>query len=173
MPIKMATIRKKKHDGVKPLGAIVESSDDAIIGRDRHGIVTIWNTGAERLYGYTRAEVIGHSDSMLAPIDKPDDISRFIDRLRRGEPVNHCETVRVANARDAAALLLRTQGRSKDAALRIFRSRWVGLPASTSIALAMKSKPLSSSGVSGAFATMFHLCSGKCALVYAELLRDP
>ena len=98
MTIKAAVqaTRKKKPDVVKPLGAIVESSDDAIIGRDRHGIVIIWNTGAERLYGYTRAEVIGHSDSMLAPIDKPDDISRFIDRLRRGEPVNHCETVRVA-----------------------------------------------------------------------------
>ena len=98
MTIKAAVqaIRKKKLDVVKPLGAIVESSDDAMIGRDLDGIVTIWNTGAERLYGYTRAEVIGRSDSMLAPVDRPDDISRFIEKLRRGEPVNRCETVRVA-----------------------------------------------------------------------------
>jgi PAS domain S-box-containing protein len=98
MTIKAAVqaTRKKKPDVVKPLGAIVESSDDAMIGRDLDGIVTIWNTGAERLYGYTRAEVIGRSDSMLAPVDRPDDISRFIEKLRRGEPVNHCETVRVA-----------------------------------------------------------------------------
>ena len=67
MTIKAAVqaIRKKKPDVVKPLGAIVESSDDAMIGRDLDGIVTIWNTGAERLYGYTRSEVIGRSDSML------------------------------------------------------------------------------------------------------------
>jgi len=54
MTIKAAVqaIRKKKPDVVKPLGAIVESSDDAMIGRDLDGIATIWNTGAERLYGY-------------------------------------------------------------------------------------------------------------------------
>jgi len=98
MPIRTAVqpTREKKHYDIKPLGAIVESSDDAIIGRDLNGIVTSWNTGAERMYGYSRAEAIGKSDSMLAPVDRPDEIPRNMERLQRGEPVNRCETVRVA-----------------------------------------------------------------------------
>jgi len=98
MPIRTAVqpIRAKRDYDVKRLGAIVESSDDAVIGRDLNGIVTSWNTGAERMYGYSRAEAIGKSDSMLAPVDRPDEVSRSMKRLQRGEPVNRCETVRIA-----------------------------------------------------------------------------
>jgi PAS domain S-box-containing protein len=98
MPIRTAVqaIREADHAVIEPLSAVVESLDDAIIGRNLDGVVTSWNTGAERMYGYTRREAIGKSDSMLLPGDRPDDIARCMERVRRGEPVNHCETVRVA-----------------------------------------------------------------------------
>jgi PAS domain S-box-containing protein len=97
MPTRTAvqTVSEKKHDLLESLGAIVESSDDATIGADLDGMVTSWNAGAERMYGYTRAEVIGKPGPIFAP-GRPDDSARSMERLRNGEPVNRCETVRVA-----------------------------------------------------------------------------
>lgn len=77
------------------LAAIVESSYDAIIGKDLDGIITDWNKGAERIYGYTAEEMIGKSVSILAPPERPDEISQIMERIRRGEHVEHYETVRV------------------------------------------------------------------------------
>jgi two-component system CheB/CheR fusion protein len=76
--------------------AIVESSDDAIIGKNLDGIITTWNRGAQRLYGYTAEEAIGQHISLIAPPEQSDDIPEIMARLRRGERVDHYETLRVA-----------------------------------------------------------------------------
>jgi PAS domain S-box-containing protein len=80
------------------LAAIVESSSDAIIGKDLDGIITDWNKGAERIYGYTAEEMIGKSVSILTHPEQPDEISQIMERIRRGEQVEHYETVRVTKA---------------------------------------------------------------------------
>jgi PAS domain S-box-containing protein len=77
------------------LAAIVESSDDAIIGKTLDGIITSWNKGAERIYGYSAKEAVGQPISMLVPPERPDEIPRILESLRRGEKVYHFETVRV------------------------------------------------------------------------------
>jgi PAS domain S-box-containing protein len=77
------------------LAAIVESSDDAIIGKTLDGIITSWNTGAQRLYGYTAEEVIGRNINLLLPPERTDEIPQILERLRRGERIEHYETVRV------------------------------------------------------------------------------
>jgi PAS domain S-box-containing protein len=77
------------------LSAIVESSDDAIISRDVDGTIVSWNNGAERLYGYTADEVIGRPLAMLVPPDHPEELPDLMERLARGERVEHFETVRL------------------------------------------------------------------------------
>jgi PAS domain S-box-containing protein len=77
------------------LAAIIESSLDAIICSDRNGIVTTWNAGAERLYGYSTAEMIGNPAGIIEPLDRKGEIRKFIDRiLAGGEDIDH-ETVRM------------------------------------------------------------------------------
>ncbi len=78
------------------LAAIVESSDDAIIGKTLDGVVTSWNAAAERLYGYSAAEMIGLPVSLLAPPERPDEVPAILERIRRGERVDHYESVRIA-----------------------------------------------------------------------------
>jgi len=78
------------------LAAIVASSDDAIISKTLQGIVTSWNVGAERLFGYTAKEAIGKSITMLIPPDRKAEEEMILSRLRRGERVDHYETVRRA-----------------------------------------------------------------------------
>jgi PAS domain S-box-containing protein len=77
------------------LAAIIDSSQDAIIGKDLNGVVTSWNKGAERIYGYTSDEMVGKSISLLAPKDRPDDIPMILEKVRQGEIVDHYEAVRV------------------------------------------------------------------------------
>ena len=77
------------------LGAIVESADDAIIGKDLDGIVTSWNRAAERLYGYSEKEIIGKPISILIPPDHPDEEPTILERIRRGERIEHYETSRI------------------------------------------------------------------------------
>ena len=76
------------------LAAIVESSDDAILGKDLDGIIYSWNQGAERIYGYSAAEMIGRHVSSLLPRDYPDDTREIMERLRRGERIDHYQTRR-------------------------------------------------------------------------------
>ena len=76
------------------LAAIVESSDDAIIGKDLNGIITDWNNGAQRLYGYSADEVIGKPISILGPSDRFDDLIEIMRKIRAGESVRHYETFR-------------------------------------------------------------------------------
>ncbi|HYD83136.1 MAG TPA: PAS domain S-box protein, partial [Opitutus sp.] len=77
------------------LAAIVSSSDDAIVSKNLDGIITSWNQGAERLFGYTPEEAIGRPVLMLVPADRKDEEPRILERMRRGERVDHFETVRV------------------------------------------------------------------------------
>jgi len=83
-------------DASRRLAAIVESSDDAIIGRDLHGIIETWNRGAERIFGYSAEEMVGTSIQRLIPDDRQDEENQILGRIRRGESVNDFETVRRA-----------------------------------------------------------------------------
>jgi PAS domain S-box-containing protein len=76
------------------LATIVESSDDAIIGKDMNGTITDWNKGAERLYGYSAGEVIGRSISLLMPPDLCGDFPEIMAKLRHGDTISRHETVR-------------------------------------------------------------------------------
>jgi len=76
------------------LAAIVDSSDDAIISKDLNGVITSWNNSAERMFGYTAAEAVGRPVTMLIPPDRLEEEPEILLRLRRGERVDHFETVR-------------------------------------------------------------------------------
>ena len=75
------------------LAFIVESCEDAIVGKTLVGVVTSWNRAAERLYGYTAGEIIGQSAVMLVPPDRPQDWQKTLELMRRGEPIESFETV--------------------------------------------------------------------------------
>ncbi|HEU4834140.1 MAG TPA: PAS domain S-box protein [Pyrinomonadaceae bacterium] len=77
------------------LSALIESADDAIISKTLEGIITSWNAGAERVFGYTADEVIGKPITILIPKDHEDEEPKILARLRAGERIEHYETVRV------------------------------------------------------------------------------
>jgi PAS domain S-box-containing protein len=74
--------------------AIVESSDDAILSKDLNGVITSWNLGAQRLFGYTAEEAVGKSVTILIPLNRYNEEPMILDRIRRGERIDHYETVR-------------------------------------------------------------------------------
>ena len=76
------------------LAAIVESSDDAIISKTLAGVITSWNRGAQRIFGYSAEEVVGKHISLLMPPERIEDLTRILERVRRGERVDHYETKR-------------------------------------------------------------------------------
>ena len=77
---------------VRYLSAIVESSDDAIVGKTLDGTITSWNQGAEQLYGYVAAEVLGRSMNILIPPERPNELTDILQRLARGGHTGHYET---------------------------------------------------------------------------------
>jgi PAS domain S-box-containing protein len=85
--------RRAERDS-RRLAAMVESSEDAIIAKDLNGIITSWNKGAEQLFGYSAEEVVGQPVSILIPSDRQDEEPTILARLRRGERIDHYETVR-------------------------------------------------------------------------------
>src|SRR5687767_10685744 len=91
-------VRRTRQDAAAPafLAAIVESSDDAIIAKDLDGIIQAWNGAAERIFGYPASEALGRSIRLIIPPERQAEEVDILDRLRRGERVNHFETVRVA-----------------------------------------------------------------------------
>jgi len=88
------TARKRAEETHAYLAALVESSDDAIIGKTLDAIVTSWNKGAERLFGYSAEEMIGQPIGRIVPPDRPDDASKILAVIGRGERVDHYETER-------------------------------------------------------------------------------
>ena len=76
------------------IASIVDSSGDAIVSKDLNGIITTWNQGAERIFGYTAEEVVGKPITILIPPDRLDEEVKILERIRSGERVDHYETVR-------------------------------------------------------------------------------
>ena len=88
------TDRKRAEQYEQRLGAIIESSDDAIVSKNLMGIINSWNRGAERIFGYAADEVVGRSITILIPPERHDEETMVLDRIRRGERIDHYETVR-------------------------------------------------------------------------------
>jgi PAS domain S-box-containing protein len=100
------------------LAAIVDSSDDAIVSKTLDGVITSWNNSAERMFGYTREEAVGQHITLIIPKDRRDEEVKIAERLRRGERVDHFETVRVRKDGTLLDLSL-TISPVKDAAGRV------------------------------------------------------
>lgn len=96
--IRDITERKRVEEAAWKLAAIVESSDDAIIGKDLDGLIVSWNQGAERMFGYSADEAVGRNVSLLYPPEHVDDEIEFLERLKGGERIEHKETVRVTKS---------------------------------------------------------------------------
>jgi PAS domain S-box-containing protein len=88
------TERKRNEEAVQRLAAIVDSADDAIISKDLNGIVTSWNKGAERLFGYIAEEIVGKPITTIIPPDRQHEEPVILERLRQGERIEHYETIR-------------------------------------------------------------------------------
>lgn len=86
--------RKRAEATRDQLARIVEATEDAIMSKSLDGIITSWNGGAERLYGYNATETIGQSISIIIPPDRPNELKEILERIRSGEHVPHFETVR-------------------------------------------------------------------------------
>jgi PAS domain S-box-containing protein len=87
--------RKQAEQDGRRLAAIIESSEDAIVSRDLSGIITSWNLGAERLFGYAAEEMIGKSITLLIPVQLEQEEARVLERVTSGHRVEHFETTRV------------------------------------------------------------------------------
>ena len=92
------TSRKEAEQAQRRLAAIVESSDDAIVGKDLNGIVMSWNPGAEKMFGYSASEMIGRPITIIIPPELQDDEQRILETIGRGERIEHFETVRLTKS---------------------------------------------------------------------------
>ncbi len=96
MAIRTDVTQNKRREEARErmAAAVVDSSDDAIMSKDLEGMITAWNAGAEKVFGYTAAEAVGKAMLMLMPQDRTDEESDMLARIRRGERIDHFETVR-------------------------------------------------------------------------------
>jgi PAS domain S-box-containing protein len=90
------TQRKRAEEECRQLASIVESSEDAIIGKTLAGIVTSWNRGAQELYGYSAEEVVGRSIAILAPPEHSNEVTSILEKLILGDNLEHFETERIS-----------------------------------------------------------------------------
>jgi len=88
-------LRVRADKAVGLLAAIVDSSEDAIVSKTLDGIITTWNMGAERLFGYTAGEAVGQHISLIIPSNRKDEETVILERIRKGERIEHFDTVRV------------------------------------------------------------------------------
>lgn len=93
--IRDVSVRRRTEEDLRRLASIVEFSDDAIIGKTLDGIITSWNAGAERIYGYPASEAIGKSITMLVPAGRPSEIPAIMERSKAGKITRHFMTRRV------------------------------------------------------------------------------
>jgi PAS domain S-box-containing protein len=117
--------RKRAGEMLFRLASIVESSDDAIIGKTLDGIITSWNKGAERSYGYSADEVIGQPISIIIPPELDDELPRIMGQLKCGALVHHYETVRVRKDGNRIHVSL-TVSPVKDAAGKVVGASAIG-----------------------------------------------
>ena len=89
------TERKRAEQATRLLAAIVESSHDAIVSKSLNGVITSWNKGAERLFGYTAEEAVGQNITLIIPPERRDEERAIVEQLTRGERIDHLETVRM------------------------------------------------------------------------------
>jgi PAS domain S-box-containing protein len=89
------TERRLAEQVTRLLAAVVESSHDAIVSKTLDGVITSWNKGAERLFGYTAEEAVGQNITLIIPLDHRDEERTIVERLTRGERVDYFETVRM------------------------------------------------------------------------------
>jgi PAS domain S-box-containing protein len=87
-------VLRESEQQLRWLASIVESSDDAIVSKNLNGIITSWNRGAERVFGYTAGEAIGQPITIVIPEDRQGEERQILTRIRRGERIDHFETVR-------------------------------------------------------------------------------
>jgi PAS domain S-box-containing protein len=93
--IRDVTDQKRAFEAAQRMAAIVERSDDAIVGRTLDGVVTSWNPAAERMFGYSSEDIVGESIDLLTPADRTGEAQAFVTRIRAGQPVEHLETTRI------------------------------------------------------------------------------
>ena len=89
----LSRVQRVQRDALR-LASIVDSSDDAIVSKDLNGIVTSWNAAAERMFGFTASEMVGQSIRRIIPDDRQQEEDEVLSRIRRGERVEHYETIR-------------------------------------------------------------------------------
>jgi PAS domain S-box-containing protein len=90
----LPALRLKADKAIGLLAAIVDSSDDAIVSKTLDGIITSWNAGAEHLFGYTASEAVGQHISFIIPVDRRDEETVFIERIKQGDRIEHFDTIR-------------------------------------------------------------------------------
>ncbi|MEY2396267.1 MAG: hypothetical protein QOF94_2612, partial [Acidobacteriaceae bacterium] len=112
------TERKRGEQATRLLAAVVESSHDAIVSKSLNGVITSWNKGAEQLFGYAAEEAVGQNITLIIPLDRRDEERAILERLKRGERVDHFETVRMRKDGSLLDVAL-TISPMKDAAGRI------------------------------------------------------
>jgi PAS domain S-box-containing protein len=91
----LPALRQQADRAMGLMASIVESSDDAIVSKTLEGVITSWNPGAERIFGYSAKEAIGQPISLIIPLDRLPEEKSILERLRRGERIDHFDTVRV------------------------------------------------------------------------------
>jgi PAS domain S-box-containing protein len=91
----LPALRLRADKAIGLLAAIVDSSEDAIVSKTLEGVITSWNTGAERLFGYTASEAVGKHISLIIPLERMDEETVIIERIKQGDRIEHFDTVRV------------------------------------------------------------------------------
>src|SRR6202040_2098903 len=92
--IEIEVALRESEQRLRWLASIVESSDDAIVSKNLNGVITSWNSGAERVFGYSASEAIGQPITLVIPQDRQSEEREILTRIRRGERIEHFETIR-------------------------------------------------------------------------------
>jgi PAS domain S-box-containing protein len=102
----LPALRLRADKAIGLLAAIVDSSDDAIVSKTLDGVITSWNAGAERLFGYTASEAIGQHISFIIPVNRRDEETVIIERIKKGERIEHFDTVRIGKDKTPLSISL-------------------------------------------------------------------